>query len=185
MAIHNEEVFGVPMNAVVIYEECDNARMANALLKRASERADAATQWSVKPWRLDLLNWPPLAQEALRDADEAHLLLLALGGKRELPADLLYWLETWAARRQVADAALAVFDGSDRDTFSGGVTPGLSEFAERHGLSMIFGDIAPEEDEPATLREDLHEREAARTPTLAHILEQARPGNYCQWGINE
>ena len=170
---------------MIIYDECDCARKASALLQRASDRADAATRWSVKPWRLDMLNLSPLRQEALRDAAEAHLVVLAVCLKADLPPRLLNWLEAWAVRRQVQDAALAVFDGSGDNTLSATATPALSDFAQRHGLSFIFGDVSPAEDESVELWEDLHKREAAQTPTMVHILEQVSPGNHQHWGINE
>jgi hypothetical protein len=118
------------MNAMVIYEESGCAKQANALLKRASDRADASVRrWSVKPWRLAMLTWPPLAQQALRDAAEAHLIVLAANRGAEFPPWLLDWLGEWAERREVQDAALAVFDGGNGDTLSATATPELSAFA--------------------------------------------------------
>jgi hypothetical protein len=116
-AIRDERFLEATMNAMIIYEEYSSAERANALLKRASDRADAAEQWSVKPWRLDMLDWPPLAQDAQRDGAEAHLIVLAVGRRAELPPGLLSWLEGWARRRRVEDAALAVFDGGSGDAF--------------------------------------------------------------------
>lgn len=34
-------------------------------------------------------------------------------------------------------------------------------------------------------RADLHEREVAQTATMVHILDQAPPGCYRHWGIND
>jgi hypothetical protein len=184
--IENTDVVDAAMNAVVIYEERETARRANALLQRASARADAATRWSVKPWRLDLLEWGPLGQEALRDATEAHLMLLALGSEpEELPHPLLDWLEMWARCRQVQGAALAVFNGGSGDALSSSATPVLSEFAQRHGLSLILGEVDPRDDISPGLWEDLREREVAQTPTMTHILEQVSARDYHHWGINE
>lgn len=160
-AIHDESVFEATMNAIIIYEECSCAGKASALLKRASDRADGATQWSVRPWRLDMLDRPPLAQDAQRDVAEAHLIVLAVCGRSEIPPRLLNWLEGWAGHRQVQDAALAVFDGGNGDSFSATATPALREFAQRYGLSFIFGDVSPAEDVPAEVWADLHEREVA------------------------
>jgi hypothetical protein len=184
-AMRDESVLEATMNAMIIYKECGSAGKANALLKRASDRADGATQWSVKPWRLDMLYWPPLAQDAQRDEAKAHLIVLAVGGRAEVPPRLLNWLEGWAGCRQVQDAALAVFDGGNGDAFSVTATPTLCEFAQRYGLSFIFGDVSPAEDVPAEVWADLHEREVAQTATMAHILEQVSPGSYQHWGINE
>jgi hypothetical protein len=74
------------MNAMVIYEASGCAKQANALLKRASDRADAAVRWSVKPWRLAMLTWPPVAQQALSDAAEAHVIVLAINQVAEFMA---------------------------------------------------------------------------------------------------
>jgi hypothetical protein len=184
-AMRDECVLETTMNAMIIYEEYGSAGRANALLKRASDRADAATQWSVKPWRLDMLDWPPLPQDAQRDGAEAHLMVLAVGYWTELPPGLLSWLAGWARQRRVEDAALAVFDGGSGDTFSPTATPALCEFAQRYGLSMIFGEVSPTEDEQTDLWADLHEREVAQTATMAHIVEQVSPGYYQHAGINE
>jgi hypothetical protein len=121
----------------------------------------------------------------LQEAARAHLIVLAVRKQANLPSWLLPWLEAWAARRQVQDAALAVFDDASRGTLSATATPELAEFAQRHGLSFVFGDLGPAEDGSTKLWEDLHEREVAKTPTMDHILEQASPGNYQHWGINE
>jgi hypothetical protein len=182
---HEEGLSEASMNAMIIYEERDFARRASALLQRASDRADAATRWRVNPWRLDMLRWPPTAPEALRDAVESHLLVLALRHPTGLPRWLAGWLETWAARREVQEVALAVFDGQSGDTLSATATPELAAFAQRHGLSFILGDGRPVEDESAELWKGLHEREVAQTPTMAHILGQQASGNYWGYGINE
>jgi hypothetical protein len=175
-AKQDKAVSETPMNAVVIYRKCDAARKATALLKRASDRADEGMPCSVKPWRVDLLNWPQLAGEALRDAAEAHLLLFALGTDREPTSHLMNWLEAWAARRQVADAALAVFDVDGGDTLSAMAPKALSEFAGRHGLGLILGDIAPQEDDSPKSWVDPHKREKTETPMTSRLLEQANSG---------
>jgi hypothetical protein len=173
------------MNAVIIYEESDSASKANELLRRASDRAGAATQWSVKPWRLDMLDSPALAEEAQRDATRAQLIVLACRGQGEAFSRLLNWLEAWAERRQVQDAALAVFDGDQAGTLSASTTPALGEFAQRHGLSFILGDVDQDLEQPQQW-EGPRELDIAETAILAEeLLEQAPPWYYRHWGINE
>jgi hypothetical protein len=185
----------VSMNAVVIYESSEAARQANAILRRASDRADATTQWNVRQWRVELLGWPPFARRALDDAIEAHLLLLAIGNATEFPPELLNWLEVWAARREVQDAAMAVLDNTGGDTVSASVARVLHEFAERHGLSLIRGDVTSGEEEsaaePATHWKDWigwtpalikpQRPMPARGQTLEHWPQE----NYRGWGIND
>ncbi len=183
--VHDERSLVAAMNAMIIYKEHGSAERANGLLHRAPDWVDATTRWTVKLWRLDMLNWPPLAQDAQRDAAEAHLIVLALGCCAELPAGLLNRLEAWARRRWVENAAVAVFYAGSSDALSATATPKLSEFVRRHGLSLICGNADPAEDERAELWADLHEREVAQTVTLAHILEQVPSGHYQHWGISE
>ncbi len=43
------------MNAVIIYDDFACAAKAKVMLERAAHRVDAASLWTVKPWRLDML----------------------------------------------------------------------------------------------------------------------------------
>jgi len=184
-AIRDGQVLETTMNAVIIYDDSAIAAKANAMLDRAARRADEALLWSVKPWKFDLLLRPPTADAALEDAEEAHLIVLAVRSQTEMSPWLLDWLEQWARRRQIEDAALAVFDGGKGDTLSAAASPILSQFAERHGLSFIFSDMRPTRDESASFLDELHMRAVATTPTLHQILEERSYDYYRGWGINE
>ena len=173
------------MNAVIVYDDVDFASKAQAILGRAAHRADEALLWTVKPWRIELLILPPTASMALQDAAEAHLIVLAVRRPANPSPRLVDWLEKWACSRQVPDAALALFDGGTGDMLSGTAAPELSRFAERHGLSFIFGDSGPTEVEPELVAQRLHEPAAARTPTLDHSSAQSGHHYYESWGINE
>jgi hypothetical protein len=137
------------MKAVIIYDEGHLAESTNAMLARAASRAGGASRWIITPWRGDMLLFPPSADAVLKDAAQAHLIVLAIRIRPDLPSWLLNWLETWAGRRQVQGAALAVFSGGNGDVLSATVTPELSRFAERHGLSLILDGVSPDEDESA------------------------------------
>jgi hypothetical protein len=180
--IRENHAFEATMNAVIIYDRFDFAAKVKAMLERAAHGTGEATHWSVKPWRVDMLKLPPAAEAALAEAAEAHLIVLAL---RQVQSLLVDWLERWATCRQVQEAALAVWDGGNANTRSARATPELSQFAGRHGLSLIFDDNALVEDESSMLASDLHEREVTLTPTLQHILERPVRDNYQHWGINE
>jgi hypothetical protein len=173
------------MNAVIIYDDLDIAAKAKAALERAAYRADEASLWTVELWRLDMLVLPPTAEAALSEAAEAHLIVLGVRQAQLLPAWLLEWLEQWAVRRQVKDAALALFDGGKGDALSATRAPELFQFAERHGLSFIFGDVGPTADESAVFARSLREREVSVTSTLRHIMDEPVHDYYRGWGINE
>ena len=184
-AIPGEPVLELIMNAVIVYDDVEYASKARGMLGRAAHRADAALAWTVKPWRIELLLLPPTAAWALQDAAEAHLIVLAFRRPTDPSPRLLDWLEKWACRRQVQDAALAVFDGGNGDMLSATAAPELSLFAERQGLSLIFGDVGPSEEEPALLVPRLGESAAARTVTVEYMVEHSEHIPYKHWGINE
>lgn len=172
------------MNAVIIYDKSDFAAKAKAMLERAAYRPDETTFWNLKPWRMDMLALTPAAEAALVEAAEAHLIVLAVHQVQPL---LIDWLERWAKCRQVQEAALAVWDGenTDRLSISPRATPELSQFAGRHGLSLLFGDNARVEDKSWMNVSDLPNREVSLTPPLRHVLEDPWRDSHQRWGINE
>jgi hypothetical protein len=136
--MRDENVFGVNMKAVIIYDDFTCATQVKAMFERAAQRANEAVQWIITPWRLDMLGLPGSAEAALAEAVDAHLLLFGLQNPLVLPPWLRNWLEQWAEHRQVQAAALAVWDGENGEVLPSYATPALSEFAARHGLSFIF-----------------------------------------------
>ncbi len=184
-AIRDEGVREAGLNVVILYDDSAIAAKANAMLETAAIRADQASLWSVKPWRFDLLCAPAGAEAALRDAEEAHLMVLAVHNQGALPARVANWVEAWAGRRQVADAALAVVDGGGGEAVPTTAEAELSDLARRHGLSLILGEDSRAEAESAELWADLREREAAETGTMAQILEQATADYHQQRSSNE
>ena len=187
-AMRDEETFEATVNAVIIYDKFDFAAKASAMLERAAQRTGQTMRWRVKPWRADILKLPPAAEEALAEAAEAHLILLAMRQVQSFLPWLLGWLERWALCRQIQEAALAVWGGGNADAGSVRAIPELSHFAGRHGLSLIFDDNAMVEDKTLRLASDLHQREVSLTPTLHHILEQPVRDDgqhWKHWGIND
>jgi hypothetical protein len=182
--IQNEIVFGATLNAVIIYDKFDFAIKAKAMLERAAQRTDESFHWSVRPWRADILKLPIAAEVALVEAAEAHLILLA-GQVQSLLPWLADWLERWAKCRQVQEAALAIWDGSNAKTCSARAAPELSQFAGRHGLSLIFEDNAPVEDKSSEFSRNLNTREVSLTPALRQIREEPGRDHYRHWGVNE
>jgi len=181
-ALWEKDDFEAMMNATILYEERAAAKRAKALLEGASARTDAGTPWSVKPWRLDMLDWPPLAQAVLRETTNAHLVMLAVCGKEEFHPGFLSWLETWATHRQVRDAALAVVGG---DGFSTAAIATLDKFAERHGLRLILDKAGPAKDSLPRVCPDFHKRQGDRPPPTARLLEQLPPYHHSNWGLCE
>jgi hypothetical protein len=172
------------MNAIIIHDDFELAAKTNGFLGHVMPHADKTAQWHVKPWLVNLLALKGIADAALSDAVDAHLIVLALHQSESLPACLPGWLEQWAVCRQVQDAALAVWDGGEGGKLSSTTTPELARFAQHHGLSFMY-DNGTVESESAGFMSHLHEREVAQTPTLMPGLEQPVQGYHQHWGINE
>jgi hypothetical protein len=182
--IEEENGFEPGLYAVIIYDDLDCAAKANVLFQRAAHRADESPPWTVKPWRLDLLKRPLTAGVALADAAGAHLVLFSVRHAASLPAWVFDWLEQWAERRRERDVALAVLDGGYGATLFTSAVPELFEFAERQGLSFIFGDAGRVGDDLPVLVRDLHEREAAPTPLMKSMRECAPLVPAGEWNIH-
>lgn len=140
------------MNAIIIYDAFVSATTAVARLRRSARDAGCGARWNVIPWRVDLLKFGPTAEEALRDAMDAHLIVLAGCGARSLPWWLQGWLERWATSRR-EEAALAVFgfgigvQSSSLEIFT------LQNFAKWHGLTLIYDTKRVQADSQAILPE--------------------------------
>ncbi len=163
---------GGTMNVMIIYDDRARAVQAKIMLERATHRADETLSWNVKPWRLDMLMLPSLATRAIMEAAEAHLIVLALGSRQAVVSELLDWLERWAASRQVQETALALWDGGNGAGLSLTATPELSQFAQRHGLSLILESQAPAEDGSAFIVRGGPAHPMARATAPLHFQEQ-------------
>lgn len=175
------------MKALIIYDDFASAVRASTALRQAAHRAKLRANWNLRPWRSDILGFAPTADEALKDAVDADVIMLAGRRVYALPPWLRQWLESWGSRRKSEDCALVVV----RDETEGkgsAPNPGLSLFAERHRLDFIVENDASTDDEilscVLTLSED--DSPVRRTPQAAaqsSILLMG--GSFRNWGINE
>jgi hypothetical protein len=176
------------MKALIIYQNLASAAKVSSALQRAAQHADASVQWIIVPWRMELLKFPPGAEGALEDAVDAHLIVFAGGIQHSLPFWLQHWLEHWAQRRQIGNAALAVFSEGIADALSTSTTLELSDFATCHGLDFIFDDratlaLSSNEDRSSFSEGRLHEYELPLSPILPQALDTKLRDAYRGWGI--
>ena len=170
------------LKAAIIYDDFDLAARTAALLERAAARSDEAMQWDIEPWRLDLLQPSALGDAALIETADADLVAVALDWTHLPPDSLLDWLERWAERRKVRDAALLVL--CPEETI-GPMSSWecLKEFAEWQGLLFLGGRRTPEEEDSAALMNRLWRRKQPVRPTPPRWTEP--PASTHHWGINE
>jgi hypothetical protein len=177
------------MKALIIYDDFYSAIKANATLQHSAHKADFAVQWNIRPWRVDLLKFPPTADEALTEALDAHLVVFASHSAQSLPFWLERWLEQWVKHRRIKDAALAVVSvGNSAALSSGSANPDLSQFARRHDLSVIFDHKLTSipssiEDKSSSGEGHHHERELRMSPFLPQTLNSKTRDAYRGWSI--
>ena len=169
------------MKALIFYQNLASAGKVSSALQRAAQHADASIEWIIRPWRMNLLKFPPGAKEALADAMDTHLIVFAGGIEHSLPFWLRHWLEHWTQCRQIGNAALAVCSEGIADALSISATLELSHFATRHGLDFIFDDrttVALSSSEG-----HLRECELSLSPILPQTLDTKLRDAYRGWGI--
>lgn len=170
------------LKAAIIYDDFDFAARTAALLERAAMRSDEAIEWDVKPWRLDLLKPSSLADAALAETADTDLIVVALRKTHLLPNALLDWLDRWAERRQIRDAALMVLcpeeNAGPRSSWSR-----LKEFAAWRGLLFWDQRRWSDENESTDFVHRLWRQKKPVNPAVSWSVDP--PHSACHWGINE
>ena len=182
---HEKSLFEMTLKAAVIYDDFDFAARAAALLERVAIRADEAMKWDVKPWRLDVLKPSSLANAALGEIADADLIVVALCKTHSPPDELRSWLESWAMKRQIVDAAVMVLC-PEENAASTPLWRELKEFAERHGLPFLDSRILRDDGDSMDFVHRLWQQKQPPqpvVPTLELLAESSRPPRH--WGINE
>ena len=185
IATHEKRLFEMTLKAAVIYDDFDFGARAAALLERAAIRADEAMKWNVKPWRLDVLKISSLANAALGETADADLIVVALRKTHSPPDELRGWLESWAMKRQTADAAVMVLC-PEENAASTPLWRELKEFAERHGLPFLGSRILRDDGDSMDFVHGLWQQKQPPqpvVPTLESFAESPHPSGH--WGINE
>jgi len=162
--------------AVIIFDDSQLAAKASAILASAADGSDDGVYWNVRLWRLDLIEGSSAAVAAPGEAADAHLMVLALLPTERPFARLREWLETWAAHRLVEDAALVLFGNASSDQFSDSAISELSEFSDRHGLTLVYDGDDTVEDESAFAVPGVDERELTLHELVQQVPEHAGNG---------
>jgi hypothetical protein len=185
---HKNQLEKNTMKALLIYQDLASAAKANTALLHSAQNLDFAVQWTIRPWRVDMLKFPPTAEEALTDAADAHLIVFVGRCAQSFPFWLEHWLEHWAKCRQIEDAALAVFCEGSGDAPSISATLELSQFATRHGLNFICDDkmesaSSSTADRSSFTEGSLHEHTLSVSPITAQTLDTKTRDAYRGWSI--
>ena len=138
------------MKAVVICDDFAFAAKADATLQRVGYQAGVNVQWTIKCWPVNALNDSAPAEKALGETLDAHLILLPARRVQSLPSSVVDWLERWATRRQIDDAALGVINDGNAADLTEPVSPALSRLIRQYDLNFII-DEGPAPKDPVKL----------------------------------
>jgi hypothetical protein len=173
------------INALIIYDDFTFAARANATLQRSAHHLDMSIKWNVRPWRLDMLKFPPTAEEALNEAIDAHLIVFAGVTAKPLPAWLNDWLEHWAKCRRIDEAALAIIDDGNKHTSSPSTISEMSLFAKRRGLGFIVSDLTAAESDLSFSVHSMPEYKLSLLTIQPSPVTTSAHQSYHHWGIND
>jgi len=182
IATKDERFFDMTLKATVIYDDFDFATRATGLLERAARRAREAVKWNVKPWRLDALKQPSLAEVAEAEAADADLVVFALNQTPSPPMELMMWLERWAAHRQIEDAAVMALLPDE----IAAATPfwhELEQFAGQFGLAFLSSHNVHENGDSMRFVQQLWLRKLPAGMAFGLSADPPHPARH--WGINE
>jgi hypothetical protein len=173
------------MNALILYDDFHCAANINALLHYAAQREHITVRWDVQPWRLDMLEFPPMAERALDDAANAHLIVLAARYASSFPGWLMRWLDQWAELRVSADTALAVMRHEDGKLSLVSAAVDLIQFARRHRLKLICDTSREKDDKQTFLDNGSNESSPSVVLTQTRFATVQRQASYPAWGLND
>jgi hypothetical protein len=125
------------MKALIIYDNINSALKAANALRTVADDVGTHGVWTINLWRENVMKFPSLADEALKEALDADLLVFAGVQICSLPRWLKDWMERWVANRRIPDAAIAVIDDAANGLSSAVHFSELSRFAHRHHLTLI------------------------------------------------
>jgi hypothetical protein len=162
------------LKAIIICDDFAFVAQANAALQRVGCRPNVKVQWNVRSWPLNVLRQSTTAKKAFGEAADAHLIVIPARHAHSPPLCLRDFLDRWAGRRRIHDAALAVMvDGIDAGV-ANTVSPVLALLVRKHGLNFIGGEGAACESAAKPLARLPGERYPARQPRDRMLKEAGR-----------
>ena len=173
------------MKALIIYDDFAFAVRASAALQHSARNADFAVQWNVNPWQIDMLKFSPTAEEALVEALDAHLIVIASRNAKSSTFWFRGWLAHWAKCHQIKGAALALLGDGSFDGLAASVIDEFSSLARRHGLSLIFDNGRSGKDQSNFIEHSLDGQKLPASKPVIPIPDEQIRHPYSCWGINE
>jgi len=173
------------MKAVIISDDLAFAAKARAILRRVGRQPDLNVQWTLKCWQAEALNETALAQTALTESLDAHLVALPRRCACSPSSWLLDWLEQWMTQRRISDAALGVINDATSADGRNSLCPELSRIISHHKLKLILDESRVANDESKPFVHFSREREVLLPLQRTRLAAWALPDAFLGWDIND
>jgi len=120
------------VKVVIAYDNLDVAKRAEAVYDRLTERLDETFEFQQRLWRFDVLEEESLRAQAVRDAVDADIVIVAMKDDSEVPEAVRRWLESLLGRNSGATALVALLDRPGASA-----QPYLEDVARRGGMDFF------------------------------------------------
>jgi hypothetical protein len=174
---------GRELKVVVVYEEFQMGLQGKKIADRIAREAGRAAP-ELTAWRFDRIRSAALTAAAVRQAEEADLIIVAPRHPDNLPPQVCIWLEAWSANRKPGHGALiALFDARTAVTVRrSSVARLLWSASQRAGIDYFFCK-APASEKPAARSAYAAVSTDLGMTHLLPTIPQARAAE--DWGIND
>ena len=122
----------VSVKVVIAYDNLDVARRAEAVYDRLTQRLEETFEFQQRLWRFDVLEEESLRAQAVRDAVDADIVIVAMKDDSKVPEAVRRWLESLLGRNSGATALVALLDRPGAP-----VQPYLEDVARRGGMDFF------------------------------------------------
>jgi hypothetical protein len=171
------------IKALIIYDDVECAKRAISILRRTSLLSSVPSQWEFKPWRADILSLPTAGKEALKEAVDADIIVLADLSGHGLRSGLMNWLQCWTARRTSTEPALVLTHAAS----SSEPSQEFFNFATQNDLDLIVeaNQVGLEQLVDALVEPTVESPAYPSSDQLLVMQPGSSKNSYRYWGINE
>ncbi|MBN2507731.1 MAG: hypothetical protein JXQ71_13665 [Verrucomicrobia bacterium] len=166
-----------PFDLVIAYEDHGTRDRAMLLYDRIAQQLTDDYDFQCAWWKLEHLRDPSLMEQAIEDAVQANMIIVALHDGRSLPKAAADWLDAWAPNKFGNKSALVAL--LSRPPNAPPCPHGRQAFLQRvaRQARMDFFVHCAEAGSHAPLlsAESIGERAAAMTPFLESLLRTPPP----------
>ena len=128
------------VRVVIAYDDLDVAKRAEAVYERLAQRLEETFEFQQRLWRFDVLQEASLRAQAVSDAVDADIVIVAMKDDSEVPEAVRSWLESLLTRVTGAAALVALLPRTGTSA-----QPYLEDVARRGGMDFFAqsGKAAP------------------------------------------